>query len=191
MKPKNIAGTGLMITLLTVPSVAAGQEPEIVAGASGKAEVVFADGCTVTYDAEGRRMGLTACSNDQLIAAQDVYAARLRGVAGIVLQGLVRDSGVLAAQGLPVFASGATARGPVKETLGPVQVPIQCGGVLVRPGDLVAGDDDGVVVIPREQAGAVAERIRVIHEREEQVKKALAAGHTTVDILGLRAKLPQ
>jgi regulator of RNase E activity RraA len=55
----------------------------------------------------------------------------------------------------------------------------------------VAGDDDGVVVIPREQAEAVAERIRVIHEREEQVKKALATGHTTVDILGLRAKLPQ
>jgi 4-hydroxy-4-methyl-2-oxoglutarate aldolase len=120
-----------------------------------------------------------------------VYAARLRGLAGIVLQGLVRDSAALAAQGLPVFASGATARGPVKETLGPVQVPIQCGGVLVRPGDLVAGDDDGVVVVPREQAAAVAERLRVIHEREEQVKKALAAGHTTVEILGLRAKLPQ
>lgn len=120
-----------------------------------------------------------------------VYAARLRGVAGIVLQGLVRDSAAIAAQGLPVFASGATARGPVKETLGAVQVPIQCGGVLVRPGDLVAGDDDGVVVVPREQAAAVAERIRLIHEREEQVKKALAAGQTTVDILGLRAKLPQ
>ena len=120
-----------------------------------------------------------------------VYAARLRGVAGIVLQGLVRDSAAIAAQGLPVFSSGATARGPVKETLGAVQVPIQCGGVLVRPGDLVAGDDDGVVVVPREQAAAVAERIRLIHEREEQVKKALAAGQTTVDILGLRAKLPQ
>ncbi len=120
-----------------------------------------------------------------------VYAARLRGVAGVVLQGLVRDSAALAAQGLPVFASGATARGPVKETLGAVQVPIQCGGVLVRPGDLVAGDDDGVVVVPREQVSAVAERIRLIHEREEQVKKALAAGQTTVDILGLRAKFPQ
>jgi 4-hydroxy-4-methyl-2-oxoglutarate aldolase len=120
-----------------------------------------------------------------------VYAARLRGVAGIVLQGLVRDSAAIAAQGLPVFSSGATARGPVKETLGAVQVPIQCGGVLVRPGDLVAGDDDGVVVVPREQAAAVTERIRLIHEREEQVKKALAAGQTTVDILGLRAKLPQ
>jgi len=72
-----------------------------------------------------------------------------------------------------------------------VQVAIQCGGVLVRPGDLVAGDDDGVVVIPREQAGTVVERIRLIHEREEHVKKALAAGQVTVDILGLRAKLPQ
>jgi 4-hydroxy-4-methyl-2-oxoglutarate aldolase len=70
-------------------------------------------------------------------------------------------------------------------------VPIQCGGVVVRPGDLVSGDDDGVVVIPREQASAVTERIRLIHEREEQVKKALAAGQTTVDILGLRAKFPQ
>lgn len=120
-----------------------------------------------------------------------VYAARLRGVAGIVLQGLVRDSAAIAAQGLPVFASGATARGPVKETLGAIQVPMQCGGVLVRPGDLVAGDDDGIVVVPRDQAAAVAERIRLIHEREEQVKKALAAGQTTVDILGLRAKLPQ
>ena len=120
-----------------------------------------------------------------------VYAARLRGVAGIVLQGLVRDSAAIAAQGLPVFSCGATARGPVKETLGAVQVPIQCGGVLVRHGDLVSGDDDGVVVIPREQAAAVAERIRLIHEREEQVKKALAAGQTTVDILGLRSKLPQ
>src|SRR5262245_38321388 len=119
-----------------------------------------------------------------------VYAARLRGVAGIVLQGLVRDSAALGAQGLPVFASGTTARGPVKETLGAIQAPMQCGGVLVRPGDLVAGDDDGVVVVPREQASGVAERIRRIHEREEQVKKALAAGQTTVDILGLRAKFP-
>jgi 4-hydroxy-4-methyl-2-oxoglutarate aldolase len=120
-----------------------------------------------------------------------VYAAHLRGLAGIVLQGLVRDSAAIAAHGLPVFASGATARGPVKETLGAVQIPIQCGGVLVRPGDFVAGDDDGIVVVPGEQAAAVAERIRQIHEREEHVKKALAAGQTTVDLLGLRAKLPQ
>jgi 4-hydroxy-4-methyl-2-oxoglutarate aldolase len=90
-----------------------------------------------------------------------------------------------------IFAQGATARGPVKETLGPIQVPIQCGGVLVRPGDVVAGDDDGVVVVPREEATAVVERVRAIHHKEEQVKKALAAGQTTPDILGLRSKFPQ
>jgi hypothetical protein len=59
--------------------------------------------------------------------------------------------------------------------------------VLVRPGDLVSGDDDGVVVIPREQARVIAERIRKIHDREEQVKKALAAGQTIV-AFWLRAK---
>lgn len=120
-----------------------------------------------------------------------VYAARLRGIAGIVLQGMVRDRAEIAAQGIPVFACGSTARGPVKETLGPIQVPIQCGGVLVRPGDVVAGDDDGVVVVPREDAAAVVERIRAIREKEEKVRKALAAGQTTPDILGFRAKLPK
>jgi 4-hydroxy-4-methyl-2-oxoglutarate aldolase len=135
---------------------------------------------------DGGAGGETALLGDIL-----VYAARRRGVAGIVLQGLVRDRAAIAAQGLAVFARGATARGPVKETLGAIQVPIQCGGVPVRPGDLVAGDDDGVVVVPRENLDAMVERVRLIHEAEERVKKALAAGQTTVDILGLRAKLPQ
>lgn len=120
-----------------------------------------------------------------------VYAARLRGIAAIVLQGLIRDSAAIAAQGVPVFACGSTARGPVKETLGPIQVPIQCGGVLVRPGDLIAGDDDGVVVVPQETVPTVLEKVRAIHEREEKVKKALAAGQTTPDILGLRVRLPK
>jgi 4-hydroxy-4-methyl-2-oxoglutarate aldolase len=118
-----------------------------------------------------------------------VYAARRRGIVGIVVQGLIRDSAAIAAQGVAVFACGATARGPVKETLGPIGTPIQCGGVLVRPGDLVAGDDDGVVVVPHKEIAAMPERIRLIHDKEEKVKRALAAGQTTPDILGLRSKL--
>ena len=79
MKRKEIARTGLtLLTLLTVPAIAAGQAPGIVPGANGAAEVVFAGGCVVTYDAEGRRMGLTACSNDELMAAHDAYASHLR-----------------------------------------------------------------------------------------------------------------
>lgn len=129
-------------------------------------------------------------SDTALVGDILVYAAHLRGLAGIVLHGMVRDRADIAAKGFPVFTRGATARGPVKETLGPIQVPIQCGGVLVRPGDLVAGDDDGVVVVPHEEAKAVLEKARAIRDKEEKVRKALAAGQTTPDILGLRAKLP-
>jgi len=55
----------------------------------------------------------------------------------------------------------------------------------------VVGDDDGVVVVPFEEAAAMAERVHAIHDKEEKVKKALAAGQVTVDILGLRARFPQ
>lgn len=73
-----IARIGAVLALLAVPAGTAAQEPGLVDGANGATEVVFGDGCVVTYDVEGRRMGLTACSNDQLLAAQDAYAARLR-----------------------------------------------------------------------------------------------------------------
>ena len=79
MKRIEIARTGAtLLTLLAIPAAATAQAPGIVPGANGAAEVVFADGCVVTYDAEGRRMGLTACSNDELMAAHDAYAAHLR-----------------------------------------------------------------------------------------------------------------
>lgn len=79
MKRKKIARTGAtLLTLLAIPAAATAQAPGILPGANGAAEVVFADGCVVTYDTEGRLMGLTACSNDELIAAHDAYAAHLR-----------------------------------------------------------------------------------------------------------------
>src|SRR5262249_25677015 len=80
-------------------------------------------------------------------------------------------------------------RGPVKETLGPIGVAIQCGGVLVHPGDIVVGDDDGVVVVPQEEAAQVVARVHAIHDKEEKIKKALAGGQTTVELLGLRSRI--
>ena len=86
MKRKKIARTGAtLLTLLAIPAAARAQAPGIVPGANGAAEVVFADGCVVTYDAEGRRMGLTACSNDELMAAHDAYAAHLREEAEVAV----------------------------------------------------------------------------------------------------------
>ena len=78
MKRKKLARTGaVLLTLLAIPAAAAAQAG-VVPGANGAAEVVFDDGCVITYDAEGRRMGLTACSNDELMAAHDAYAAHQR-----------------------------------------------------------------------------------------------------------------
>ena len=89
---KEIAKTGLtLLPLLAIPVVAAAQAPGLVAGANGEVEVVFAGGCTVTYDAEGRRMGLTACSNDELLAAQDAYAAHLREDAEEAAEAAAKD----------------------------------------------------------------------------------------------------
>ena len=124
-----------------------------------------------------------------LVGELMVYAAKLRGLAGMVIQGAVRDAAGIRDLSFPVFASAVAPRGPVKETLGALGVPIQCGGIPVRPGDLVAGDDDGVVVIPAEEAKALLERARAIREKEEAVRRGLEAGQSTVDLLGLRGKL--
>lgn len=80
MKGKIARTCVTLLALLAISAAAAAQTPEIVSGENDAAEVVFTDGCVVTYDAEGRRMGLTACSNDELMAAHDAYAAHLREV---------------------------------------------------------------------------------------------------------------
>jgi len=126
-----------------------------------------------------------------LVGELMVHAAKLRGLAGLVVQGAVRDAAGIRALGLPVFAAAVAPRGPVKETPGALGVPIQCGGLLVHPGDLVAGDDDGVVVIPAGEAKAVLERARAIREKEEKIRRGLEAGQSTVDLLGLRDKLKE
>ena len=84
---------------------------------------------------------------------------------GLVTDGAVRDSNALKEYGFPVYSAAVTARqGPADFWPWQVNDAIQCGGVLVRPGDVLVGDDDGVVVVPR---GIVDEVIRIAHEREE------------------------
>ena len=93
------------------------------------------------------------------------YRLYQRGVAGLVTDGAVRDTNTLKEYGFPVYAANATAKqGPAEFWPWQVNDCIQCGGVLVRPGDAIVGDDDGVVVVP---ASAAAEVIRIAHQREE------------------------
>ncbi|MDQ6679528.1 MAG: RraA family protein, partial [Pseudomonadota bacterium] len=94
-------------------------------------------------------------------------ACRQLGLAGVVLDASVRDTEELRALGLAVYAVGANPNGPTKNIPGRINWPISCGGVAVRPGDLVVGDADGVVVIEREKAEsllALAEQ-KVLDER--------------------------
>lgn len=116
-------------------------------------------------------------------------AAQVGGLAGLVIDGSVRDVAVIRGMGFPVFSRGISLRGTTKVLPGAVGVAITCGGVPVAPGDIVLGDDDGVVVVPRAEAVAVLERAQERERREEEIRQRLTGGATTIDLLGLEEKL--
>lgn len=107
-----------------------------------------------------------------------------RGLAGIVIHGAVRDIDCIAESGFPVYACGYTHRGPYRDGPGELNVAVSLGGMVVQPGDLVVGDRNGVVAIPRQQLEYVARTARAIQQREEQVVAQIEAGaydHTWID----------
>ena len=112
-------------------------------------------------------------------------AAQARGIAGLVIDGCVRDAEAIRGMAFPVFARGANMRGPAKGLPGKVAEPIFCGGVPVAPGDLVLGDDDGVVVVARAEAKDVLARARKREADEDEKRRQLKAGKTTVELLGV------
>ena len=112
-------------------------------------------------------------------------AAIKRGVSGIVIDGAIRDSSEISQTHLPVYCRGITPAGPHKGWKDEINVQVQCGGVVVNPGDFVKGDGDGVVIIKREDAEKV---IHVAFEKLEQEKewfKKLEGGLNTFEIVGL------
>jgi RraA family protein len=84
--------------------------------------------------------------------------ARHRGIAGIVVDGLVRDIDGIRQARIPVFARGVTPVGPLHRGPGEINFPIQCGGIVVNPGDLIFADNNGVVVVPQEIAAELLKR---------------------------------
>jgi 4-hydroxy-4-methyl-2-oxoglutarate aldolase len=95
-------------------------------------------------------------------------AAIKKGVAGIVVDGLVRDISELREFGLPVFARGAIPSAVEREGPGEMNVPISCGGIAVNPGDLILGDDDGIVAVPRSRIETVLNSARAKVTAEAQ-----------------------
>lgn len=116
-------------------------------------------------------------------------AAQARKVAGLIINGGVRDIGPIARRGFPVFASAISMKATVKATPGFINHPIVCGGVAVHAGDLVLADDDGIVVVAHERVAQVLEAARAREEREAAVMRRLEAGELTLDVLGFRQAL--
>ncbi len=103
------------------------------------------------------------------------YAANI-GTAGIVLDGAIRDVAEVRERDYPVYARGVTHRGPYKDGPGEINVPISVGGMVVNPGDIVVGDQDGLLAIPQEGVGARVDKARVHLETEAQTMRAMKEG---------------
>lgn len=104
------------------------------------------------------------------------HYAKTKGIAGYVIDGPVRDLHGISEMGYPVFAKGGTPRGPYKEGPGEINTVISCGNVPVNPGDVIVADDDGIVVIPKEDAEDVLEKAREIQEKEKMVIDSIYNG---------------
>jgi 4-hydroxy-4-methyl-2-oxoglutarate aldolase len=118
-------------------------------------------------------------------------SCRAHGVAGLVIDAGVRDITEITALGFPVWSRAVSAQGTSKTIAGSVNVPIVCAGASVAPGDVVVGDADGVVVVPRERAGAVVTAVDERLAKEERTRARLKAGELGLDIYGLRDVLAQ
>jgi regulator of RNase E activity RraA len=134
-----------------------------------KAIDMAAPGDVIVVDAGG---DLTNALIGEIMASH----AAARGVAGFVIDGAIRDAAAIRAGRFPVFAAGVTHRGPYKNGPGEINVPVALDGMVIEPGDLVLGDDDGLVAVSFEHVETVFAAASAKHAVEEKILADIRAG---------------
>lgn len=131
----------------------------------------------------------TSPSTDGMFGELFATALQRRGVRGLVIDAGVRDTAELRAMGFPAWAAAVSPQGTVKATGGSVNVPVVLGGQVVRPGDVILADDDGVVCVPRADARRTAEASEAREHKEALARAAFRDGELGLDRYGLRDTL--
>jgi 4-hydroxy-4-methyl-2-oxoglutarate aldolase len=134
-------------------------------------------------------VAVTTDNDDGMFGDLLATSFRARGAVGLVIDAGIRDAATLTEMKFPVWSRAICARGTVKATLGAVNVPIVCAGMLVEPGDAVVADADGAVVVPRNSVAAVADAAESRNKKEEATRHRLVAGELGLDIYGMRDAL--
>ena len=121
---------------------------------------------------------VNACSDINHSVCGDVmyrYAIS-KGIAGFVVDGSVRDLDFLSENNFPVFALGATPRGPYKNVVGEINTDIACGGQVVHPGDIIIGDSDGITVVQASDAEYILKALETVKEKENKMTELINSG---------------